>query len=722
MKPPLPHTAMSLVACLGLGLFSSAQAAITFDDFNVNEGHFDRHPTFSGSTSGTASSSTADRVTTDDPLEGTGHQQLVFDAASEGLGMRVRHLSGTGSAANNTPFTTSSGEDGWIGFYLKTDASSDANWTVQLWIEGAGLAHNGGIEKPIIADGEWHVYEWNLDDVSGGPDGWGSVAGIVGGSATVEDGTHTIDSIIFRNPNGPASTTFFLDFVAKSDSGSISNLLGDPCVNTPGVLVEGPVAADSETLRIIAVSSNATAVTVYQNSGADGALVPVGSKTADIVEGPNDVAVSGLVKGAMVKATQTIDGQESCLPTDAVMVGGGANPRIRVALSIRETAGTGPVGAPGINDTSNLHFLGASFRNGSAPGDGLVVNPGEEWQTLTFDAEMQPVIGDSANVVGTANASGSYAPNDTVEIQVYAFTNDFVSGNTFYSAVGAASATVTSGSAFGVDWSWDPVPGAEGYRLLRNLNSAGFNEFTDVWFLNSLADSGTFEWAEGNVVSPSGVQNGASVQWFGTATGETNNIGTPWGILDALAITIDDLTDTGPFDLYIDNLQNGDTVFEDFEGFTAGTPEVGFRAPGFSGSSVGLLSAPDESVVSNGAADTGTKSVHVRFQWSGTNATQWLRLTTFGAQGIPYPMVNLADPISLRLLLLPVGSDPVPPPAPALRWIWVNGELVLDWEGAHTLLEAPDAAGTYAPVEGPVTVGPYTNAPAAEARYFRLVD
>ena len=193
-------------------------------------------------------------------------------------------------------------------------------------------------------------------------------------------------------------------------------------------------------------------------------------------------------------------------------------------------------------------------------------------------------------------------------------------------------------------------------------------------------------------------------------------------MLDAVAIAIDDLTDTGPYDLYIDNLQNGTTVFQDFEGFCAGDQEVGFRAPGFSGSSVGLLSAPNVSIISNGAADTGTKSVRIRFQWNGTNDTQWLRLTTYAAaMGTAYPMVDLADPISLRMLLLPVGASPVAPPAPSLDIALINGEVVLDWEGSHTLQEATNVLGAYVDVL-PCAEGPYTNAPTGDAKFFRLVD
>ena len=207
-------------------IVGKAQASIIFDDFNTDEGHFNLAPTFSGSTTNVVSTSTADRVTAS-PFEGDGNEELVLTMTSTAAATRIRFLSGSGSAANNTSFTTSAGTDGWIGLALKTDSPG---WTAQIWLEGA--SNNGGIEKTITADGQWHIYEWNIDDTSGGADGWGSIAGIIAGVAAVADGSHTIDSVLFRHTNpSPDTATISMDFVAKSDSGSISALV--PSVPEP---------------------------------------------------------------------------------------------------------------------------------------------------------------------------------------------------------------------------------------------------------------------------------------------------------------------------------------------------------------------------------------------------------------------------------------------------------------------------------------------------------
>lgn len=383
------------------------------------------------------------------------------------------------------------------------------------------------------------------------------------------------------------------------------NLL-TPCLTVPVPSVLGPLGASVPKVTIAGVATNATSVAAYQDSGSG--MVRIGQLAVTNPAATVLVPVAGLVKGARVSATQTVLGTESCVQTAGTMVGGGANPRMRVAFSIRETPDAGPVGAVGTR-TGDIHFLGASTLIGGAPGDGLVLYPSNTWQTVTLQ---------------------------------------------------------------------------RGPDYLNPTNS--------------------------------------SIKWnsaTGNPAGTVNDMVTPWGILEAIAIVIDDLTDTGPYDLYIDNLQNGSTVFQTFEGAVAGTTGYGFQAPLFSGSSSGyLLSAPNQAVVSNGAADTGTKSLRVQFQWNGTNANQWLRFTTYT---LGDPMVNLSDPISFRLLLLPPGSPPTPPAPPTLSVANEAGQVVLNWTGAHNLQTATAVNGPYTNVTS-VILGPYTNTFVEPLRFFRLVN
>ena len=206
-------------------------AAIIFDNFNVDEGHFGFAPTFSSGTSNITTNSTADRDTTAGvAFEGAGFERLVLTAATAATTSRVRFLSGGppytsatgGTPANNVAFTTSdSTTDGFIGMYAKT---TNSGWTIQIALDGPLPDLQGGVPKTIIGDGAWHLYEWNLDLASD----WGAVAGIAGNS-TFEEGTQTIDSIVLRRNAGAAVTsTVDIDFVAKSDSGSVANVVPEP--------------------------------------------------------------------------------------------------------------------------------------------------------------------------------------------------------------------------------------------------------------------------------------------------------------------------------------------------------------------------------------------------------------------------------------------------------------------------------------------------------------
>lgn len=507
----------------------------------------------------------------------------------------------------------------------------------------------------------------------------------------------------------------------------------EPCLAIPAVGVTGPLSTNLNQVVVTGVSASATNVFVYQNSGAG--MVLIGSKTTGVTAGNNTVTVAGLVKSAQVAATQKINGQEGCTPTSGLFVGSGANPSIRIALSIRETPSSGPVGSPGDSSYTNIHFLNATAVTSGAPVNADVVYPSNGWQTVTFLRGPNEVVGDSANAVGALVNNTGYAANDTVSINVYAY-RVLANGVTIFSATPAQSSDVTSNDVFTVNWTWNTVSGAQGYRVLRSLNFAGYTEYQDV-AVNSLNDLNA-GWTAGSTVTPTNSQAGRSVKWNAMTSdpypvGTTNRIPGQWGIVEAFGFAINNLDDTGPFDIYIDNIQNGATVFQTFEAAPAKTVDYGFRSPDFSGTTLGnILTGPLEGRVSNAVADTGTKSFRVQFQWNGTNSTKWLRLTT---SGVNNPQVNLDQPISFRLLMQPANATlSTPPAAPALALSQPGAATVLNWTGGHRLQTSVNVTGTYTNVPqilSPNTwtninlggyLGPWTNTYTDPTRFFRLVD
>jgi hypothetical protein len=368
------------------------------------------------------------------------------------------------------------------------------------------------------------------------------------GTITVDPGV-TQPSITFTYASGTLAASggrWYVDafrFVNQSE----------PCVTALPELttVNGPVAAGQTFVDVPGVDAAATAVTVYANG------VAIGKRTNNITAGVNRVEVSSLVKGQLITVTQSNGaGIESCRPNTGPPVGGGANPRVRVALSIRQdTTLNGPIGANGGNLSPIIKYLGAT------------------------------------NVVAS-------------------LTTAAVGNKTLYPSNG-----------------WQTV------TWLRGPDPANPTDPTFVW-------------------------NGAD-------TPNPNQLKGDFGVLDSIAFAIED-ADNGPYGIYLDTLQNGDTVIQDFESANVGASQVGFWLPDRSGTTLPYLLSPppgtispNVSVVTNVTSGSGVQSLFANWQFKDTNAVDWLRFVAQGS-GTPNPQLDLRLPISFSILLLPVGQSPAP--------------------------------------------------------------
>jgi hypothetical protein len=362
------------------------------------------------------------------------------------------------------------------------------------------------------------------------------------GNITVDVGV-TQPSVTFTYASGTLASTggrWYMDSVRFVD-------LSDPCVNGFEQLatVNGPLAAGQTYVDVPAVSNAATAVKIYANG------IPIGTNSSGITGGVVRVTTSPLVKDQTITATQVNPaGVESCRPNAGPTVGGGANPRIRISLNIRQDAAlTGPIGATATTSSSRLKFLGASNTFNSqyawAPVGGRVIQPDGCWQTVSF---------------------------------------------------------------------------------LRG--------------------------PEGNQVDP-------SYAW--SVSDGSNNIAGNFGIFDGIAFAIDDLSNSGPFRIYLDNFMNGSVLLQDFEAATNGQRNAMFYQPGYASTpqptliGIGPNYAPNLTAVTNEQADTGSQSLFVNWQFNSTNGGNWVRLVTTNNL-----MVDLRQPISFRILLLPAGTTNIP--------------------------------------------------------------
>jgi hypothetical protein len=218
--------------------------------------------------------------------------------------------------------------------------------------------------------------------------------------------------------------------------------------------------------------------------------------------------------------------------------------------------------------------------------------------------------------------------------------------------------------------------------------------------------------------------------WAGAFSGSETIQGS-FAQLDAIAFCIDDLTDTGPFSIYIDDIMNGTNVIQNFESVPAGTIGAQFTIPGTSlTTSPDLLAQapgtinPNVSVVSRVASPTGTNSCLVSWQFNSTAAVNWLRLSALSSVGgtTPAPQFDLSQPISFNVLLEPVGQTaPLPPTLtpPTLLTTVAGTTLTLNWSGSYYLQSTTNLSTAWSDVG--VTNSPYSTSMTNKSHlFFRL--
>lgn len=346
----------------------------------------------------------------------------------------------------------------------------------------------------------------------------------------------TTPTVTFTYVSGAAAATggrWYMDGVR------FENL--DPCTGVaPLAGVTGPLAAGQTTVNVTSVAAGATNVAVF----ADGVQIGHTNFAGGFAAGTVAVPTSALVQGTEITANQTkVNGVggacTSQLPASGPLVGGGANPKISIALGLLQNAAlTGPVGA-NTSGAGTAYWLKASGTVGgasaTAPVGGQELIPDQCWELVTFN------------------------------------------------------------------WATDPG---------RN------------WQAN-------------------------------TALTDTN----AYAALESLAIAIDD-TDSGPYDIYVDDIKNGDTVIEDFENHTNGAPNITFVAPNVATLPIPgttFLDSPNSSAISQNHVYEGTNAYRIQYQFKDTNAVRWARVLANASIGKKFPQLDTSKPVSMRILVLPVG-------------------------------------------------------------------
>ncbi|GEM_PF-3518147 len=182
------------------------------DSFESGVGHFGTHPTYSGSTIGISTSSAAKHQ----PMEGyasPGSMEVVLvdDPASTNE-WQVRFLSGVGATGANDSLAP----QGWIGYWLKT-RSAPPGAMVAIGIDDpSDPTTKRSIKLPVINDGAWHVYQWNMGDSTQ----WTPWV-VTSGSPKLKGPRVSVDAVWFFAPDSSAPWKINFDDVTYNALGTV---------------------------------------------------------------------------------------------------------------------------------------------------------------------------------------------------------------------------------------------------------------------------------------------------------------------------------------------------------------------------------------------------------------------------------------------------------------------------------------------------------------------
>ncbi len=173
--------------------------AVTYlDRFESSVGHFNTSPSYSGSTTGISTASTATRDCTTQKNGSCSLRVLLKDNTASTAAWAVRLLSGSGTPASNTALTRSNGV---VGFWVW---SGGAGTTV-----GLGIDDSDGTERSTskaIAANTWTYVSWSLSDAAQ----WNAW---VDGNGTITGSSVKLDAIWLYHANTAYDVNVYIDDV-----------------------------------------------------------------------------------------------------------------------------------------------------------------------------------------------------------------------------------------------------------------------------------------------------------------------------------------------------------------------------------------------------------------------------------------------------------------------------------------------------------------------------
>ncbi len=168
------------------------------DRFESSVGHFTTSPTYSGSTTGISTASTASRDCSTRKNGSCSLQVQLKDNTSSAANWTVRLLSGAGSPGSNTPLARANGT---LGFWVWSGGTGTS--------VGVGIDDSDGTERSTskaIPANSWTYVSWSLPTTSH----WNAWAG---GNGAITAGTVKLDAIWLYHANTAYDVNVYIDDV-----------------------------------------------------------------------------------------------------------------------------------------------------------------------------------------------------------------------------------------------------------------------------------------------------------------------------------------------------------------------------------------------------------------------------------------------------------------------------------------------------------------------------
>ncbi|QQE13688.1 phosphodiester glycosidase family protein [Planctomycetota bacterium] len=173
-----------------------------------NRGTFTSEPATSGTNKNVSDASTAETIT-DDAAVGEGAMKLRIVESNKGDDWELRFLSANGRYSQNIKRETS----GFIGVWAKT---ADEGQFISIALDDSKsqeVEMEYGVKQEMIADDEWHYYEWAVDDAAQ----W--LAYTESSNGEIDGATMSIDSVLLY---GEKDSVVYLDEVVHDSEKSMT--------------------------------------------------------------------------------------------------------------------------------------------------------------------------------------------------------------------------------------------------------------------------------------------------------------------------------------------------------------------------------------------------------------------------------------------------------------------------------------------------------------------